>query len=115
MTDEIRGLARLRIHAGRVEEFAQIAAEVINKVRADEVGTLEYDIYLADDGSECIFVERYADEAAFMAHNAGLGELLGRMLATGSITAEILGDASQELRAALEGMPIRYYRPLLKL
>jgi quinol monooxygenase YgiN len=54
---EIQGVARLKFHEGKVEEFKRLSAQVMDIVRAKDTGTLRYEIFLNDDQSECVVYE----------------------------------------------------------
>ena len=41
---EIRGVARFTFHEGKVEEFKRLCAEFIDIVRANDTGTLQFEI-----------------------------------------------------------------------
>ena len=76
-------------------------------VRANEPGTLGYDLYLNADQSECMIIERYRDSHAAMDHFANVGHLFDAVLATVSIVhGELLGEPSPELRAKLAGSDV---------
>ena len=112
-TTELRGVARLTFHEGRREEFERIATQIMELVRTKDSGTLQYDIYIDADKSECIFLEHFRDSDALIEHNSNLGELLQQMLATGSVSAELFGEPSDALKAVLAGSPIRIFTPFL--
>jgi hypothetical protein len=85
-------------------------------VRTKDTGTLQYDIYLNDDESEAIVIERYQDSDALIEHLAHIGQdLMAAITETGSLYGEILGEPSAELRATLEGAPVRAFTPFLSL
>jgi len=67
-------------------------------VRTRDTGTRQYDIYFNDDQSECIVHQRYRDSEAPIEHAARLGHLMDAILATGSVSGELLGEPSAELR-----------------
>ena len=69
----------------------------------------KYDIYFKDDQSEGIVIERYRYSAALIEHGANLGDLSGAIFATGSFSAEVLGEPSAELRASLADSPVRIF------
>jgi hypothetical protein len=108
-------MARLTFHQGRLEDFKRVAEKVLENVRNKDSGTLQYDIFFSDDQSECIFLERYRDIDAMLEHNDHLGELLGEMLGTGSVSAELFVQPTDDIRAKFAGLPIRFFTPFLAL
>jgi quinol monooxygenase YgiN len=110
---ELRGIARFKFHEGKVEEFKRLCAQCMEIVRAKDTGTLQYEIYLNDDQSECIVLERYRDSKALLEHTANLGRLGQAILATGSVSGELLGLPSEELKAMLADSPVRLFTPYL--
>jgi quinol monooxygenase YgiN len=104
---ELMGVARFRFLEGKREEYMRLSAQALELVLANEPGTLQYDLYLNDDQSECMVIERYRDSEAAMAHAANLGDLFGAVLATVSVVhGELLGEPSAELRANLAGSEV---------
>jgi hypothetical protein len=73
--------------------------------------TLQYDIYFNDDQSEAIVLERYRDSEALIEQAANLGDLMEASPATGSVTGELLGEVSAQLRANLADSPVRLFTP----
>jgi len=99
---ELLGIARFRIHEGKVDEYKRLSAQAMEIVRTRDPGTLQYDTYLNDDESECVIIERYRDSEAAMAHAANLGDISAAVLAIVSVVhGELLGEPSAELRAKL--------------
>jgi quinol monooxygenase YgiN len=104
---ELLGIARFRFLEGRREEYLRLSDQAREIVRTTEPGTLQYDLYLNGDQSECMIVERYRDSQAAMAHAANVGPLFAPVLATVSIVhGELLGEPSAELRARLAGSDV---------
>ena len=104
---ELLGIARFRFLEGKREEYMRLSEQALEMVRANEPGTLQYDLYLNDDQSECMVIERYRDSEAAMAHATNLGHLFADVLATVSVVhGELLGDLSPELRANLAGSEV---------
>jgi len=104
---ELLGIARFRFLEGKREEYMRLSAQALELVRANEPGTLQYDLYLNDDQSECMVIERYRDSEAAMAHAANLGHLFADVLATVAVVhGELLGELSPELRANLAGSDV---------
>jgi quinol monooxygenase YgiN len=109
---ELQGIARFKIHEGKLEEFKRLSAQCMEIVRTKDTGTLQYDIYFNDDQSECIVHERYRDSEALTEHSAHLGDIMEAILATGSVSDELLGEPSAELRAttAMSGGVVGEYQ-----
>jgi quinol monooxygenase YgiN len=104
---ELWGIARFKFHEGKVEEFKRLSAQAMEIVRTKDTGTLQYDVYLNDDQSECVVLERYRDSEAVMEHAANLGDLFEAVLATVSVVhGELLGEPSDELRGRLAGSEV---------
>ena len=110
---ELRGIARVKFHEGKVEEFKRLSAQAMEIARTKDSGTLAYQIYLNDDESEGVVFESYRDSAALIEHGANLGDLSAAILATGSFSGEVLGDPSAQPRAGLAGGPVRIFTPYL--
>jgi quinol monooxygenase YgiN len=99
---ELLGIARFRIHEGKVGEYKRLSARAMEIVRAKEPGTLQYDTFFNEDESECIIVERYRDSEAAMTHAANLAEVSAAVIAIVTVVhGELLGEPSEELRAKL--------------
>ena len=102
-------------HDGNVEEFKRLSAQCMEIVRTKDTGTLQYDVYFNDDQSECIVIERYRDSEALIEHLAHLGDLMEAILATGSVSGELRGEPSAEMRANLADSPVRVFTPFLSM
>ena len=116
---ELLGIARFRFREGKRDEYLRLSDQAAELVRAREPGTLAYDLYLNGDQSECMFIERYRDSEAAMAHAANLGHLFDAVLSTVTVVhGELLGEPSPELRANLAGsdVPVLFtpYRSMKK-
>ena len=104
---ELIGLARFKFLQGKREEYLRLSEQAAELVRANEPGTLAYDLYLNGDQSECTFIERYRDSEAAIAHAVNVGHLFAPVLATVSVVhGELLGEPSAELRARLAGSEV---------
>jgi quinol monooxygenase YgiN len=112
---ELQGIARFKFHEGMLEEFKRLSAQAMEIVRTKDTGTLQYDIYVNDDQSECVVLERYRDSEALIDHAAHLGDLSGAILATGSVSGELLGEPSAELRAKMADSVVRLFTPYLSM
>jgi quinol monooxygenase YgiN len=112
---EIQGVARFKFHEGKVEEFKRLCAQVMDVVRAKDIGTLQYEIYLNDDQSEGIVYERYRNSEAVIEHATNVGDLMEAIFATGSVSSELLGQPSAELTAMTAGGGVSLFRPFLSM
>jgi quinol monooxygenase YgiN len=113
---EIQGVSRLKFDEGKVVEFKRLSAQVVDIVRAKDTGTLQFEIYISDDQSECVVLERYRDSEAVIEHSAHVGDVMGAVFATGSVTAsELLGEPSAELAAMTAGSGLRLFKPFLSM
>ena len=111
-TTELHAIVRFRFHDGDVEEFKRLSAQCMEIVRTQDVGTLQYDTYFNDDETECIVVERFRDSDALIQHSEHLAHLMAAIIATGSVSGELLGDPSAELRARFTGGgPVQLFTP----
>ena len=96
---------------GKLEEFKRLSAQAMEIVRAKHIGTLQYEIYVTDDQSECIVLERYRDSEALIEHAVHLGDLGKAIFATGWVSGELLGEPSAELRAQMADSGVRLFTP----
>jgi quinol monooxygenase YgiN len=115
--NEIQGVARFKIHDGKLEEFKRLSAQAIDIARAKDTGTLQYEIYFNDDESECVIYERYRDSEAVIEHGTHVGEVMQAqaIFATGSGTSVLLGEPTAELAAMLTGGGVSVFRPFLSM
>ena len=103
---ELQSIVRFRFHDGTLDEFKRLSAECLAVVRADDVGTLQYDTYFNADESECIVLERFRDSDALILHGQNMAPLMESIMATGTVSGELLGDLSEALRAQMAGSPV---------
>jgi quinol monooxygenase YgiN len=108
---ELQGIVRFKFHQGRLEEFKRLSAQAMEIVRTKDTGTLQYDTYFNADQSEAIVIERFTDSEALIEHGANMNPLMEQILATGSISGELLGDPSEALKAKLTGDQPRLFTP----
>jgi quinol monooxygenase YgiN len=109
---EIQSIARFKIHDGKLEDWKRLIAEAMETIRSKDSGTLQYDLFLSDDSSEGVLIERYRDSDALLEHFANLGDTMNALLQMySSISGEILGTPSAALREAVEGADVRVYVP----
>jgi quinol monooxygenase YgiN len=111
----MHGTSRIVIHEGKLEEFKRLAAQCVEITRTKDTGPLEYDLFLSADGTECFVHERYRDSAAGLEHMANIGPMMEPLSEVCTITGEVCGTPSPELRQALEEAGVPIYSPLHRL
>ena len=104
--NELQGIVRFTFHAGMVEEFKRLSAECIEIVRSKDLGTLQYDTYFNDDESQAIVLERFRDSDALILHGQNMAPLMEAIMATGTVSGELLGAPNEQLRTQLAGSPV---------
>jgi quinol monooxygenase YgiN len=68
-------IATLRVNPDRIEDAKKLFAELATGVRQNEPGTKAYVFHQRkDDPAAFVVYEKYADEAAFKAHQANLAQ-----------------------------------------
>lgn len=102
-----------RVRAKDVKSFEAWSAELVEKIRTTDKGTLAFGVYPTGDG-EYIFLELYKDSEAALSHLANVGELLGRMGDLADMTAplEVYGDINDQLRETYAGWNAQVLTPI---
>jgi quinol monooxygenase YgiN len=113
--NEIQGIARLKILDGKLEEFKRLSSLCMEAVRTKDTGTIQYETYFNADQTECLVLERYRDSQALLDHFKNMGELMTTMFTTCTGSGEVCGNATPELKKALEGAPVRIFSPFQAL
>jgi quinol monooxygenase YgiN len=114
-TNELIGIARFKVHKGKLEEFKRLSSEAMEIARTKDTGTLQYDIYINEEKSKAVVIERYKDSAALMEHLANNSDVAKKIFLTGSVEGELLGEPSAELKAMLAGSPVGLFTHFLSL
>ena len=96
--DEIKGIARVKFHAGKVDEYERLSAEAMEIVRTRDSGTLQYEIFFNEDESEAVVFEHYRDADAAIEHFANISHLTEPIMATAAVTGEVLGTPNAKMR-----------------
>ena len=99
--DEIKGIARVKFHPGKVEEWKRLSREAVEIVRTKDSGTLQYQIFFNEDESEAVVFERYRDADAAIEHFANISHLMAPIMATATVTGEVLGTPNAKMRESL--------------
>ncbi len=105
----------VHVSRGQGRGVQAVVRSVHGIVGTKDTGALRYDIYFNDDQSKWIVLERYRDSEALIEHAANVGDLMEAILATGSLSGELLGEPSAELRAKPAGSEVRLFTPFLSM
>ncbi|MGH8996816.1 MAG: putative quinol monooxygenase, partial [Acidimicrobiales bacterium] len=81
-TRSIKGIARVKFHPGKREEWKRLTKQAMEIVRTRDPGTLQYEVFFNDDESEAIVFERYRDADAALEHFTNVGHLISPTSAT---------------------------------
>ena len=104
--DEIKGIARVKFRPGKIEEWKRLTKEAMEIVRTRDSGTLQYEIFFNEDETEALVFERYRDADAAIEHFSHIGHLMEPLLATASVTGEVLGTPNATMKKMLaNGVP----------
>jgi quinol monooxygenase YgiN len=107
--DEIKGIARVKFYPGKFEEWKRLTEEAMQIVRTKDTGTLQYEIFFNKDKSEAMVFERYRDADAAIEHFSNIGHLMAPLMATASVTGEVLGTPNAKMKEELaKGGPILF-------
>jgi quinol monooxygenase YgiN len=102
MANPVQYAVEFTIKEGGLEEFKNIASQIIPLVEANEPLMLGYQWYFSDDGSKCFVVEQYSDASGILAHLQNVGGELPKILEFSDLTRfEVYGDVSDEIKEAL--------------
>jgi len=112
---EIKGLARVKFLPGKLEEWKRLTEQAMEIVRTKDTGTLQYEIFFNADESEAFVFERYRDSEAALEHFANIGHLMAPLMETATITGELLGSPSEQIRKNLTGDQPKLFEPWLAL
>ncbi len=99
--EEIKGIARVRFRPGKVDEWKRLSEQAMEIVRTKESGTLQYEIFFNEDESEAVVYERYRDADAAIEHFSNISHLMEPILATASVSGEVLGTPNAKMKKLL--------------
>jgi quinol monooxygenase YgiN len=112
---EIKGIARVKFHPGKLEEWKRLSEEAMEIVRTKDRGTLQYEIFFNEDESEAMVYERYRDADAAIEHFSNISHLMEPILATASVTGEVLGTPNAQIQEQLGKGGPKLFTPWLAL
>lgn len=109
--DEIKGIARVKFHPGKVDEWKRLTEQAMEIVRTRDPGTLQYEVFFNADESEAIVFERYRDTDAALEHFTNISHLMEPLMTTATIVGEVLGTPNERMRAQLSGDQPQLFTP----
>ena len=112
---EIKGIARVKFLPGKLEEWKRLTEQAMEIVRTKDRGTLQYEIFFNEDETEAIVFERYRDADAALEHFANIAHLMEPIMATASVTGEVLGTPNETMLKNLSGDQPKLFTPWLAL
>jgi quinol monooxygenase YgiN len=103
----------LELKAGKADDFRSLVQAQLESTEA-EPGTLLYECFINDDGTEAQMYERYADSAAALAHLATFYErFMERMMqCADQVGFDVYGEPDQAVKDALSPANPRYFQTL---
>jgi (4S)-4-hydroxy-5-phosphonooxypentane-2,3-dione isomerase len=96
-----------------LESVRAVLEEMVTSAQS-EAGTLSYAVYVSENGQTIIFYERYADEAAVLAHQTHFGERFAQRAQEAGMTCTritVLGSPGEEVRKSISGCHPIYLQP----
>src|SRR5262245_23941849 len=113
--DEIKGIARVKFHPGKLEEWKRLTKEAMEIVRTRDTGTLQYEIFFNEDESEAVVFERYRDADAALEHFSNISHLMRPIMATASVTGEVLGTPNATMKQKLGSGGPKLFTPWIAM
>jgi quinol monooxygenase YgiN len=113
--NEIKGIARIKFHPGKVEEWKRLTQQAMEIVRTKDRGTPQYEIFFNADESEAMVFERYRDADAAVEHFSNISHLMEPLMATASVTGEVLGTPNAKMKELLEKGGPNLFTPWMAL
>ena len=113
MGNQVSWVLQLAVQDGKLDELRALMDEMVASTR-EEPGALSYEWFVSEDGGAVHIYERYADDAATLAHLATFGATFaGRFLGAVKPTGfTVYGSPGAEVRAALDPMRATYFGDL---
>ena len=114
MGTEIAWVPVWMVEPGASLESVRAVLEEMVTAAQGEPGTLSYAVYVSEDGQTITFYERYADEAAVLAHQTHFGERFAERAMEAGMTCTritVLGSPGEEVRKTISACHPIYLQP----
>lgn len=110
-TNNIYWTLKVAINDGKKDEVKALASEMTEATQSGEPGALNYEWHFCSDGKSCHIYERYADNAAVMAHLGNFGEKFAdRFMGVFTpVSFDVYGPADETVRGALAQMGAKHH------
>ena len=101
---------KANVPEGAVERLVEVAA-AMSELTSSEPGAIAYEWSLSEDQRRLHVYERFVDSEAGLAHLENAGPELSKLLEIVTLEEiECYGPASDELRDAISGFPVKFLR-----
>jgi quinol monooxygenase YgiN len=112
MGDAVSWVLELAVKPGKLDEFRSLMKTMVDSTQGDEPGTLAYEWFIDDDGTNVHIYERYADSDALLAHVGNFGAKFAPhfMGCVDIVRFTIYGEPSDDVRGALGAFGPSYLR-----
>jgi len=111
--------ARMKIREGQLEGFKRQAAVMMRQAREKDTGTLAYDWFISNDGTQCEVREAYVDPDALVEHAFNVREARDALFAEYAEDHRMVfyGDPSPRLVELIDkvGVNVTYFTLLQAL
>ena len=86
-----------------------------DRADAETRGTLQYEIFFNEDETEAMVFERYRDADAAIEHFSNISHLMAPLMATASVTGEVLGTPNAKMKEELAKGGPKLFTPWMAL
>jgi quinol monooxygenase YgiN len=104
--EDIRTIARFRIHPGKMEDFKRGVIAGLEIVAAKDPGTTAYEWFLDEAAGQCTVIEQYRDVGCLVAHTKNVGHLVRGLMQSADLSADIGIKGPGSTLAALAKLPM---------
>jgi quinol monooxygenase YgiN len=110
MSDHVSWSIHTTVLEGRLEDARALMTEMVESSRA-EAGTIGYEWFLNEAGTECHIKDRYANSEAALLHLGNFGsKFAARFMECFAVTAFfVYGEPDAQVRAAIDGFGPVYF------
>ncbi len=111
-TTQLEAIVRFRFHNGDVDEFKRLSAQCMGISAPTTPGRCNTTPTSTTTKRSASSSSASATPTRSIQHSENLARLMDAIVATGSVSGELLGDLSAELRARFtDGGPVQLFAP----